>query len=1660
MSVQAQPCDHDRIEAFLDRRLSDSEQALLEEHLSECSSCRASLGAQTAEDELWDKASRYLQDDEGGADPLSDTSVSAGNQQQSPSIRQVLDLLQPTDDPQMLGRLDGYEVSGVVGAGGMGVVLKAYDKSLDRTVAIKVLAPHLASSGAARKRFAREAKAAAAVLHSNVVAIHGVSNGEPLPYLVMPYVRGQSLQKRIEQEGPLPLGETLRIGSQIAAGLAAAHAQGLVHRDITPANVLLEDGVERVAITDFGLARAVDDATMTRSGVITGTPQYMSPEQAKGEAIDHRSDLFSLGSVLYFMCTGHSPFRAETTVGVLRRISDETPRPICEISPEIPDWLEGIIGKLLAKEPDQRFQSAAKVADLLGQWIAHLQQPSTAPRPRAVAPQPGTAKLIDRRVFTAKRWLIGLATAAMLVAATVFFVRLGETTIRFQIDDPNIAVHFGDKKISFDNDGEKIHITPGEENTFIISKEDGSEVVGSSLQLKKGQKVVLRVSTAPNGEIQILPDPSDLPPPATYIMNRPRQEPTDTESAASDDEDPPKVSEVLNQIRLATAWRNQQLRRFSVRIVSSHEKTHAQLTESLNPLDKPESSSWEGKLLVDGTRMRSERLYPEQNGRRTGVIAIRDVNLHAVWNSDDEALTIADDTKSVAFRRRALKQYYNPDPRELGIPAFSFEPNIRLRWATLDSTRCLRLEETRKAQRRYVHFIDPSRDYILLRQEIHYSEDPPVAQFHDFEWARNDGLDCYVLARHTWTASGPEKNSNEIIVGLKDEIQFLDYDKAKISDEAFSLDELRRRPGRLHDYRITDEIRARRAREQLLRASPVGQSRAGPPTSGAPRIRVDRASAESSLPELTVRMLYIKRDWPSGESDKLKDEMLAAAAKRELAPALKLALSDEDNIGPHDFFPCIEQAAIFDPADFESLLGWLREHDLLAKETVHPKQLAHVARWRRTIDHTTAAGFGSGVSSLGVSIAKPQNPEGIARIKIHLTRAAALDAGIPPRMSGEIKTYDPVSLSLPKNRVAAFRWYPGFSDVKEDPSGTQRLVEPIFVFQERRAANEQDATSGVCQFPERVVRLAVEPDPPPQTPPAPISNNIEEPDDDQSLKDVVRQIAPGKNTPFRGSLSSHAIDDRLAREEYELRLEDRKQRPIYLDAVRRVWYATEKRRRLLNSCSVTATSSTTDDETQKAGSWGGKLLIKGERARSERTWTGAEAETDTAIRTNESDFALNSLSKKLETTPRKGFSQSATLFHIRREDVKRAPFVPDPRDLALPNFYNEPKITAELAELGLIPCLRLEEVRSTPGQRHRLVHFVDPNREAILLRRELHVMNSNRWRVYEFDWEFHEELGCHVVTKYSEKRYRQDQPTAKPVAYWRQTIEYRDYKPEDLPDTPFDINDLREGTVRVQDELERSQSETAADAETAVIRITTSLGVEKTMEVKSCLAIGEPKWDPCVIARSRSTPAARDFLILKTDEPVYFRIPIRLISQVNARDSKHVVEFVSGEKVTGKLACFINGYDLTTVEKLVVISAPRSSQLTSPAHRSDHRWRLSIDGPNKFEFNVRNARWAYTPTKKNEEEYDIAETPTFHVVVNGRQVQAYIDDFQSLSSAEVAGSGAGVSLTATDSKRTVGSLRVGGHRDGERIGLFVETSDGMLVTLSHYSPDWTLTAQE
>lgn len=348
---------------------SDSFRAA-SDHVEVCANCQQRLTTLAGDDSWWSDAHTLLS---GASEPRwvpndsnSDVQLSSPCGSAADTIREsVLKLLDTPSHPELLGRLGRYDIERVIGSGGMGVVLKAHDSELNRPIAVKLLAPHLAHVGAARERFAREGRAAAAVVHEHVVAIYSVEPSGPVPYLVMQYVPGRSLQARVDEDGPLGIEEVLRIGMQAAAGLAAAHRQGLVHRDIKPSNILLENQVDRAVLTDFGLARAIDDASLTQTGILAGTPHYMSPEQAMGGPIDHRSDLFSLGSVLYFMATGHPPFRASGTLAVLHRICRDAHRPAWQLNKDMPDEVCDVIDKLLEKKPGRRLNSAEEVQQQL-----------------------------------------------------------------------------------------------------------------------------------------------------------------------------------------------------------------------------------------------------------------------------------------------------------------------------------------------------------------------------------------------------------------------------------------------------------------------------------------------------------------------------------------------------------------------------------------------------------------------------------------------------------------------------------------------------------------------------------------------------------------------------------------------------------------------------------------------------------------------------------------------------------------------------------------------------------------------------------------------------------------------------------------------------------------------------------------------------------------------------------------------------------------------------------------------------------------------------------------------------------------------------------------------------------------------------------------------
>jgi len=389
--------------------LSEEQEDLLAGHLATCPTCLQQLEAMAADEAGWHFIESALREGQSRDESAEDSEFSHGDF--------VVEFLQPSAIPDSLGRLRDIEIRQVIGHGGHGIVVKGFQEELNRLVAVKLMAPQLASVAAARKRFAREARAAAAIVHPNVMPILLVDSSGQLPFLVMPYVDCESLQERLDRDGPFPLPDALRIGLQVSRALAAAHGQGLVHRDVKPANILLERGVERVLLTDFGLARAIDDATLTRSGVIAGTPQDMSPEQARGDVLDGRSDLFSLGSVLYAMGTGRPPFRSESTYGTLRRVTDEAPRSLQDLNSELPAWYEAIVFKLLSKSAMDRFQSADEVAELLEGCLGHLQQRDAFPLPM-FAKKHSTAPF-HRRSWS--RWK-AISGATVLSAVLVSFV--------------------------------------------------------------------------------------------------------------------------------------------------------------------------------------------------------------------------------------------------------------------------------------------------------------------------------------------------------------------------------------------------------------------------------------------------------------------------------------------------------------------------------------------------------------------------------------------------------------------------------------------------------------------------------------------------------------------------------------------------------------------------------------------------------------------------------------------------------------------------------------------------------------------------------------------------------------------------------------------------------------------------------------------------------------------------------------------------------------------------------------------------------------------------------------------------------------------------------------------------------------------------------------
>ena len=307
-------------------------------------------------------------------------------------------------------RLGKYQVGSEIGQGGMGTVYKGYDPTLERYVALKVMAPHLTWEEEFVERFLREARAAARLRHPNIVTIYDVGRDRGWYYFSMDYVEGKTVAQRIEERGRTSIEEALKILRPLASALDYAHEKGLVHRDIKPSNVVVSDD-GHVTLMDFGIARASRATRLTRSGAVMGTPEYMAPEQARGDEVDRRTDQYALGVIAYEMLVGKAPFKAESTPTLLYKIVHESPPPLSDARPDLPRAATAVLARALAKERGERYPTCTAFVDAL----ERARQPSRAP---ARPSRPGVPVETRTGEGPSKR-LLGLGGVGLLVAGLV-----------------------------------------------------------------------------------------------------------------------------------------------------------------------------------------------------------------------------------------------------------------------------------------------------------------------------------------------------------------------------------------------------------------------------------------------------------------------------------------------------------------------------------------------------------------------------------------------------------------------------------------------------------------------------------------------------------------------------------------------------------------------------------------------------------------------------------------------------------------------------------------------------------------------------------------------------------------------------------------------------------------------------------------------------------------------------------------------------------------------------------------------------------------------------------------------------------------------------------------------------------------------------------------
>lgn len=584
-----------------------------------------------------------------------------------------LKFLSPTSRVDGLGKLGDYEILDVIGQGGMGVVLLGFDAKLERQVAIKVLSPGSPDDAMVRERFLREARLAAAVPHPNVVATYSVEDGD-VPFIVMEYVPGETLSEFISCRQELNEITIVSFAKQIAAGLAASHRYGLIHRDIKPGNVLIESGTQCIKLTDFGLATRDGQASLTRTGTITGTPQYMSPEQAMGRRVDHRTDLFSLGSTLYAMGTGKPPFELTTLVALARQICDEPHLPMRERNASLSEWLSDFVDRLLAKDPGQRFQSATEVAQLLEAYHQHLKHPSQIPAPGF---QKGSSR------SASPRWWFAVVSCLLLItiglelfgvtgiASTVIRLAAGQGTLVIRVVDPDVKVTVKGEGVAIRWDGNDLSLRPGDYD--VVATKDDQPIRRELISISRNDKHLFDVaiesgSTVPSQQRQLAKQ---------QITEQQIAEQQTNETAVSAG---PAVSSNPIAGRLVSPdWQWSEPMNLGPHVNSSYVETRGWLTDDeLRMVFSRLGKIWEA------TRSRND--VPFEASRQLGPAIQGDWNTKGVWLSPDGRMLAFDragaagpiDTIMFAHRASVSEPFAAPvDSRIWGLyPSFTEDQRL------------------------------------------------------------------------------------------------------------------------------------------------------------------------------------------------------------------------------------------------------------------------------------------------------------------------------------------------------------------------------------------------------------------------------------------------------------------------------------------------------------------------------------------------------------------------------------------------------------------------------------------------------------------------------------------------------------------------------------------------------------------------------------------------------------------------------------------------------------------------------------------------------------------------------------------------------------------------------------------------------------------------